>query len=91
MVSAKTQKNVEQLLKGCRGHSNLWEKGVDEDPFCLLEFFPNNFKTQEMCKKVVKKCTRSLMYVPDCCARRRKMIDIYDRYKLGVVLWESFV
>ena len=46
----------------------MCEIDVEEDPY-LLEFVFMDLITQEMCNKVVKKCSRSLIYVSDCYVR----------------------
>ena len=76
---------MKQQLKGYRGYSNLFTSILrskkcekKQYPFSLLEFFPNNFETQEMRKNVVKKCPGSLMYAPNCYVKLQKMW--YENY-----------
>ena len=42
----------------------MCEKSILEDPG-TLQFFPNEYKTQEMCKRAVERISWMLQFLPD--------------------------
>ena len=73
----------------------MCDKAVEEDPG-LLEYVPDQYKTQEMCDKAVEEDPRLLKYVPDWLVTQQqiglwgdddyyydddKLIEWYEDYK----------
>ena len=51
----------------------MCKNGVKKLPF-VINYVPNQYKTQEICDKVILENDRTLKFVPDCNKKKRQIV-----------------